>query len=258
MAARVELTDAAATERALEQVEPEVIVNAAALTDVDVCARFPERAHAVNAEVPATLARVARRLGAHLVHLSTDYVFDGKAGPYDEEAAPAPLGAYGQSKLRGEEAVRALAGSHAIARTAIVYGWPAPSRPNFGTFVLGELLAKRPVRLFEDQWITPSAVSSVARMLAELVETKRTGTWNVCGAQTVSRVEFGRALCEVFCLDASLLTPVPMKSMGLAERPARAGLIAEKARRALVERPMALRPSLEAFRDEWHRAIGSR
>jgi len=243
--------------RAVEVARPEAILHTASMTEVDACERAPLDAWAANVTAPELLAREARRTGAHLVAVSTDYVFDGEAGPYSEEAVPNPRGAYAVSKHAGELAVRTLAPSWAIARTAVVYGWPPAGRPNFGAWLLGKLEKGEPVKLFSDQHVSPSLADNVAAMVAELAVRGLKGIWNTCGAEVVSRVEYGRALCEVFGLDASLLQPSLLAEAGLASpRPRRSGLKTDKAAAALEARPLPLLESLRRFHAAWKSAGG--
>src|SRR6516165_2312946 len=167
-----DLSDHEGVARAMSAARPEVIVHTASMTDVDGCERAPDGAWAAN------VAREARRAGAHLVHVSTDYVFDGQGGPYDEEARPNPSGVYARTKWLAEEAVRMLAGSWAIARTAVVYGYPPSQRPNFGSWLLDTLRAGKTARLFVDQLVSPSLALNVAEQLAELAERRLSGVWN--------------------------------------------------------------------------------
>src|SRR6476660_4849024 len=143
-----DLSDPDGVQRALDASRPEAIVHTASMTDVDGCERDPDGAWEANVVATGHVARHARRSGAHLVHVSTDYVFDGQDGPYDEEARPNPSGVYARTKWLGEEAVRLLAGSWAIARTAVVYGFPPSQRPNFGSWLLGTLREGKTARLF--------------------------------------------------------------------------------------------------------------
>ncbi|HLM44669.1 MAG TPA: SDR family oxidoreductase, partial [Myxococcaceae bacterium] len=200
---------------ALESAAPEVILHPASMTEVDACEKDPQQAYEANVNATAAVARSARKLGAHLVHVSTDYVFDGEAGPYDEEALPNPRGVYATTKHMAEQVARVFVPGCAIARTAVVYGWPAAGRPNFGAWMVGALEKQQPLKLFEDQFVSPSFADSVAAMLVELGTRKLGGIWNTCGGEVVDRVSFGRALCEVFGFDASLITPTRMADMKL-------------------------------------------
>ncbi len=244
----VDLGDEAALSAAVRSVNPESIINVGAMTDVDGCERAPGEAFRANAIAPGLLALLAASSGAHLLQVSTDYVFDGKAGPYAEEAVPNPAGRYALTKHMGEQAVRALAGDWTIARTAVVYGWPRAGRPNFGSWLLTEFQAGRPTRLFEDQIVSPSLADSVAEQLAELAERRLTGIWNISGAEAVSRVRFGEALCDEFGLDRGLIVPSSLAAAALVSpRPARSGLRTDKARAALRAQPLGLAFALKRF-----------
>jgi dTDP-4-dehydrorhamnose reductase len=250
-----DVTDASAVASALTRLRPEVIINTASMTDVDGCERDPKGAWAANASAAAHVATTCRDLGTHLVHVSTDYIFDGDEGPYSEDDVPNPRGVYAQSKLGGELAVRSLAGSWAIARTAVVYGWPPAGRPNFGSWLVSALGNRQPVKLFEDQFVSPSLADSVAAMLAELAERKLTGIWNTAGADVVDRVTYGRAVCKLFGLDEALITPSKLKDVKLASpRPLRSGLRPDKASAELAEKPLALPVALARFHAAWRDA----
>jgi dTDP-4-dehydrorhamnose reductase len=246
-----DLTDPAEVEKAMDAARPEVVVHTASMTEVDACERDPDAAWAANVLATASVARQARASGAHLVHVSTDYVFDGQDGPYGEDARPNPSGVYARTKWVAEEAVRMLAGSWAIARTAVVYGYPPSQRPNFGSWLLDTLRAGKTARLFVDQLVSPSLALNVADMLAELAARRLPGIWNVAGAEVVNRMQFGEALADVFALDRRLLVPTRIADAGLASpRPPRSGLRVDKALATLEARPLGLRASLEQFRAE--------
>ncbi len=253
----VDLAQADALATTIEVTRPEVVINCAAMTDVDGCEREPAKAWTANVEGVATLAKAARAAGAHLVHVSTDYVFDGDAGPYDVDAIPNPRGVYALSKHAGEQAVRALceAGRWSIARTAVVYGWPAAGQKNFGSWLVDSLSRGQAVKLFEDQWVSPSLALNVAEMLADLAERALAGVWHVAGAAVVDRVSFGRRLCERFGFDAGLIQPSRMSDVKLlSPRPAKSGLVVARTAQALAHPPLSLEASLERFHDEYRKA----
>ncbi len=236
----------------LQSARPDVVINCAGLTDVDACENKRLEAWEINAELPARLAEYSRQLGFHLVHVSTDYVFDGEKGPYDVDDLPNPRGVYALTKHAGEQAVKALGGSWTIARTAVVYGWPQANRSNFGAWLVSSLKAAKPVRLFEDQFVSPSLALNVAQMLFELGRRRLTGIWHTAGASVVDRVTFGRALCRVFGFSESLITPSRIADANLASpRPPRCGLKVDRTSSELVARPLALEDSLEWFHAEY-------
>ncbi|HTS80767.1 MAG TPA: SDR family oxidoreductase [Myxococcaceae bacterium] len=246
-----DLSDHEGTARALSTSRPDVVVHTASMTEVDACERDPDAAWAANVVATAHVARHARAAGAHLIYVSTDYVFDGLDGPYDEEARPNPSGVYARTKWLGEEAVRLLAGTWAIARTAVVYGFPPSQRPNFGSWLLESLQAGKTARLFVDQFVSPSLALNVAEMLAELAERRLPGIWNVAGAEVVNRMQFGEALADVFGLDRHLLVPIELADAAMASpRPPRSGLRVDRALATLRARPLGLQASLEQFRAE--------
>jgi dTDP-4-dehydrorhamnose reductase len=163
----LDLADAAAIAARVRESRPDVIVNAAAYTAVDQAESDEPRAHAVNAAAPAVLAAEARRLGAVLLHFSTDYVFDGnKAAPYIEEDATAPLGAYGRTKLEGERAIAASGCDHAILRTSWVYG---PHGKNFMLTMLRLGRERGELRVVDDQHGAPTSSLQLAALTRALL-----------------------------------------------------------------------------------------
>lgn len=202
----LELTDIGSIGRALEASGADVIVSAAAHTAVDRAESEPELAHAINAEAAGEIARTAARMDVPLIHLSTDYVFDGsKATLYVEDDRTAPLGVYGQSKLAGEEAVRAAGGNHVILRTAWVY---SPFGSNFVKSML-RLAETRPVlRVVSDQRGAPtsaldiadSVLTIAAALLAEPGKAELRGTFHLTGSGEASWAEFA---AEIFRISAA-------------------------------------------------------
>jgi dTDP-4-dehydrorhamnose reductase len=164
---RLDLASPSAIAEAIRTAKPDVIVNAAAYTAVDLAESEPHKARAINAEAPGVMAEAARRLGALLVHYSTDYVFDGsKAGPYAEDDSPNPLGVYGRTKLEGERAIQESGCRHLILRTCWVYG--ARGR-NFLLTML-RLAAERPeLRVVDDQVGSPTWSRAISRATVELL-----------------------------------------------------------------------------------------
>lgn len=250
----VDLADAKQVVQALKEVRPDVVINCAAMTDVDGCERDALGAWTANVEAVATLAKSARELDAHLLHVSTDYVFDGTEGPYDVDAVPNPRGVYALTKHAGEEAVRALCTDQhwTIARTAVVYGWPSTGKNNFGSWLIEALGSGKVVKLFVDQWVSPSHAGSVAEMLGELAERRLPGFWHTCGAEVVDRVSFGRELCARFGFNPSLITPSRMADVKLpSPRPAKSGLVVTKTAQALSAKPLSLEAALARLHAEY-------
>jgi dTDP-4-dehydrorhamnose reductase len=175
-------------EQVVAQFAPDAVVNAAAMTNVDGCERDPEQAFAVNALGVRTLAQAAARRGAHLVHVSTDYVFDGAATrPYDEWDAVRPISEYGRSKLGGELEVERHAGSWATVRTSWVFGRRGTDLVSwaFGAFDRGELDG-----VLADQVSIPTFAPDLAVLLARFAVERRQGLFHVTsGSEAVTRHE---------------------------------------------------------------------
>jgi dTDP-4-dehydrorhamnose reductase len=182
----LDITDPQAVWGELSRQRPEVVINAAAATRVDDLESNPDEALRVNALGPRNLAVACRRLGLKLIHLSTDYVFDGaKAGPYVEWDATGPLSVYGRSKLLGEEWVRQQCPDHFIVRTAWLYGVPGP---NFITAILARarnLATGGELKVVHDQRGTPTSTLALAPQLLALAATEAFGTYHAtCQGET--------------------------------------------------------------------------
>jgi dTDP-4-dehydrorhamnose reductase len=246
--ASVDLADGALLTKTLLDFKAEAIINPGGMTDVDGCERDPIAAWDANVGGVASLARAARSLGAQLVHVSTDYVFDGDDGPYTVDARPNPRGTYAITKHAGEQTVKALLppAQWTIARTAVVYGWPSTGKNNFGFWLVSTLAQGKQVPLFEDQWVSTSHATNVAAMLKELAERKLAGIWHTCGAEVMDRVSFGRRVCERFGFDPALIKPSRMADVKLASpRPAKSGLDVTKTMQALEAKPWPVARALD-------------
>ena len=165
--ATLDLADADAIRRVVGETRPDVIINAAAYTAVDRAESESELAMRINGVAPGVLAEEAKRVGALLVHYSTDYVFDGtKASPYVETDAPNPINAYGRSKLAGERAIEVVGGAHLILRTSWVY---APRGKNFFLTIANKARAGEALRVVNDQSGTPTSAAFLATSTAALL-----------------------------------------------------------------------------------------
>ncbi len=179
----------------VRETKPQIIVNAAAYTAVDKAESEPELAHAINGRAPGILADEAKKLGALLVHYSTDYVFDGtKAGPYTEEDVPNPVSVYGQTKLEGEQAVQNSGCHHLIFRTSWVYG---PRGKNFLLTILRMAKERDEVRIVDDQKGAPTSSTLIAHATAQALRPENSGTsgiYHLTAAGTTSWHGFAEAI----------------------------------------------------------------
>lgn len=246
-------------EQVVRESKPDVVINPASMTDVDGCEKDPTAAFNSNVLAVHHLARACKEAGAHLVHVSTDYVYDGDHGPYTEGDLANPRGNYAITKFGGELAARIHLPNCTIARTAVVYGWPQAGRPNFGSWVVSALSSGQSIKLFEDQFVSPSLADNVAEMLAELGERKLPGLFHTAGADVVDRVTFGHAVCELFGFDRKLITPSKLKDLKLASpRPLDSGLNVQKAKDTLSAKPLSLSDALKRFHAAWKATQGAK
>jgi dTDP-4-dehydrorhamnose reductase len=191
----VDLGDPDAVAAAFRADRPDAVVHAGAWARVADCHRDPAGARRVNSGGTAVLAELAADVGARLVCVSTDLVFDGEHAPYREEDAPEPLSVYGQTKLAGEAAVRAAPGG-VVARVSLLYGPSLAGRPSFFDDQAAALRGGRPVTLFRDEWRTPLDLPSAARALLALARSDVTGLLHLGGPERLSRLEMGRRLAH--------------------------------------------------------------
>ena len=226
-AVTLDLTDGAATARLIGETRPDIVVVAAANAFVEECEREPEATRAINVDAVRRVAEAAP--DALLVVFSTEYVFDGKAGPYVEDDAVGPINEYGRQKVALEAIARERA-AHLVCRVSGVYGWSA-ARLSFVHQLVDRLRAGRRMRVPSDQVITPTPGPDLARTIVELVDRGARGTFHAAGPEILARPDFARRAAETFRLDASLLDMVPTAALGLvAPRPLGVGLRTEKLR----------------------------
>ena len=250
----LDLTDASAARAKLEAFRPDIIVHCAALADADRAQREPELARRLNVDATATLAQTARQLGAKLVFLSSDLVFDGRKGaPYVEEDPPHPLSLYGQTKLDGERIVCATGDRWVIARTSLVIG-PSPRGNRALDEKLGlALRAGRPLRLFVDEFRCPINAFDLAAAVLELADSPHNGVFHLVGSERLSRHEIGMRIAQRFgwptaTIEAASTRDVPMNP----PRPADLTLDNSRARSVLKTKLRGLTETLEALaRNSW-------
>jgi dTDP-4-dehydrorhamnose reductase len=215
----IEITDFDSISRVLDEIEPQVIVNTAAMHHVENCERQPSQAFAVNGLGSRNLALAAQKLNAVLMHVSTDYVFDGKKGiPYTEDDSPCPLNAYGITKLAGEHFVRSNTAKHFVVRTSGLYG-KSPCRAkgglNFVELMLKLAKERGEVRVVDSEFVSPTSTAELAKQIVQLSRSDRYGLYHATAEGSCSWYEFAK---EIFSLTDS---PVRLKVAAADEFPAK-------------------------------------
>lgn len=249
----LDITDAEQMNRLFQDFTPDVVVNCAAMTQVDECEEKRDLCWQINADAVENIARACKSIGSRLVQVSTDFVFDGEDGPYNEKARPRPLNYYGRSKQAGENAAR-IAGldQWAIARTVLVYGAPeGATRSNIALWVINELSNGRRINVVTDQWRTPTYAADLADGIERIIRFDKTGTFHLSGREFMSVYDFARTIAREFDLDENLIGPTDSTRFTQpAARPPRTGFIILKAESELGYKP---RPVEHALRDLKHR-----
>ena len=243
-----------------EDFAPDVVVNCAAVSDVHTCRENRSRAHAVNAQAVKTLAVHCRSVGARLVQVSTDFVFDGTDGPYEESDRPNPVNDYGRTKLAGENAVREAGLSKwSIARTVLVYGTGhALSRSNVVLWVLDRLSDGEPIHVVDDQWRTPTYVEDLAKGIERMVHFEKTGIYHLSGREMMTVYDLACTVANMFGLDDSLIHPVDSDYFDDAvDRPPRTGFLILKAESELGYTPRPIHEGLRSLGERLGRPVAS-
>lgn len=249
---KFDISDRNMVKSAFSKVNPDVVVHAATLTDVDKCEVNKEFAWKINVEGTKNIVEAAKKSGTYFIYISTDYVFNGEKGFYNENDVPDPINFYGLTKLNAEELVKSLLESCCIVRPSVIYGSvPATGKVNFALWLIQRLSKAERVRVVTDQYNSPTLNTSLAEMTIELINRRLTGFFHLSGATRISRYDFGARLAEVFGFDRCLIDPVSSTSFNWpAKRPADSSLDTSKAVKMLSNKPLEIMPALHKLKNE--------
>jgi len=243
---RCDLTDPDSVTRLWERVAPQLVVHAAALTNVDLCERDPALADAVNRRTTELLARHAVTSGARLVYVSTDSVFDGRRGGYAETDEPAPLNVYARTKLEAEREATA-ADDHLVVRTNF-FGRSTRGH-GLAEWILRQLREGNEIVGFSDVVFSPLYCGDFAEFLLDFALGEERGIVHLGGAGSVSKLEFAELVAEAYELDASLVQAGRLEDVSLtAPRPLNTSLLSDRAERALGRPLPSVESGVEAMR----------
>ena len=209
----LDITDYARCKSFIQDVKPDIIVNAASYTNVDACEVEREACWDVNVKGVENLAKAAKGLMSLLVHVSTDFIFDGKNGPYSEGERPNPLGYYGKSKLASENVCRISGIPFAIVRTSVLYGLGVDVKQNFFVWLYNNLKEGNEINIVTDQFNTPTLVDDLADGILLLIQKSAYNVYNISGGDFIDRYEYANTLAEVFGFEKNLITPITTNSL---------------------------------------------
>lgn len=225
---------------------PDAIIHTAAMTNVDTCEDQKELAYQLNVTAVATLIQICEELDIQLVHLSTDFIFDGENGPYTEEAAPNPLSYYGETKLMAEELIKKSKSNWVILRTIIVYGIVSDmSRSNIVLWAKGALEKGQPLNIVNDQWRMPTLAEDLADICFLAIEHDAQGVYNASGKDMMSISELVAKVADFWHLDKGLINEISAETLNqTAKRPKKTGFILDKSMTELNYQPHSFEEGL--------------
>jgi len=252
----LDLRNPFAVRACLEDLRPEVVIHCAARPSVDWCELNRSEARSINLLPVRFLADKCARLGAKLVFLSTDHVFDGLHGPYSETEPANPINEYGRLKLEGERAITRLTERHLIVRTTNVYGFDRESK-NFLMANLPRLARGERVLVASDQFSNPTAVDDLCWVVRDLITSGCTGTFHVAGPDLVNRADWLRQAAHTFGLNHRLISGMSTGELDQpTPRPKRSGLVSDRLPPIFARRLTHLRDGLAAMKKEWDQHRG--
>jgi dTDP-4-dehydrorhamnose reductase len=249
---KFDVSDKNLVKKTLKKVNPEIVVHAAALTDVDKCETNKELAWKINVQGTRNVVEGAKKTQAFLIYISTDYVFNGKTGQYKETDTPDPINYYGLTKLEAEKIVADSLDSYCIGRASVIYGSiPATGKVNFALWVLKRLENNEQTRIVTDQWNSPTLNTNMAEMTLEVIERKLTGIFHLSGATRVDRYNFAKLIAQTFNLDRNLISPTTSAEFSwTAKRPRDSSLNTTKAQQKLRNKPLQINKAIERMKQE--------
>lgn len=252
---KIDLRSYTETGNVIDEIEPDVVVHAAAIANANICQNDRALSYAVNVEASRNLAGICSDYQAQFVFISTDLVFDGRKGYYSEEDKVSPLMVYGEHKALAERQVTEIYPASLVVRCPLMFGDPEASAKNYLPDFIRSLKEGRPVNLFSDEYRSVCGAKSVAEGIIHVCE-EESGLLHIAGRERVSRLEFGLVAAKAYGLDSSLIRPCLQSEAQLAApRPPDVSLNISKAA-ALGYSPMDFREELQNIADGNYYRIG--
>lgn len=250
-AVKTDITEATEVSNLFSKLRPDIVIHTASETNVDRCETEKERAWKINVEGTRNIAEACRETGAKLICISTDYVFDGEKGLYEEDDAPNPIDFYGLTKLEGEKQVMKRCKNYAVLRTSVLYG-RHPWKQDFATWVINKLKQNQEITVVDDHFNTPTLAENLAKMTLEVGARDLQGIFHTSGRERISRYEFARKIAQFFDLNSSLIKPIKMNELRawIAKRPKDSSLNTKKIQEQLKTKPLDINEGLSKLKEE--------
>ena len=249
----LDITNKTELDYIIKRYKPDTIINAAAITNVDFCEDNKAESWQVNVEALNYLSQISNELNIHLIHISSDFIFDGLTGNYSEDDAPNPVSYYGLTKLEGEKIVQSNVNKWTIIRTVLVYGLTKNrSRSNIVLWVKKSLENNTPINVVDDQFRTPTLVEDLAQACVYAAIKEKEGIYHVSGKDFMSIYEIAIATADFFGLDKSLISKISSIDLNQkAKRPPRTGFNINKAITELDYQPHSFIEGLQIIKDQF-------
>ena len=246
----IDVTNKALLKKEIKEIKPDFIINTAAMTQVDDCENQKEACDLLNFEVVKWLSEIANQINAHIIHISTDFIFDGKKGNYKETDTPNPISYYGLSKLKSEEVLINSNINFTILRTILVYGKVFDmSRNNIVLWVKKMLEEGKEITIVNDQFRSPTYVVDLAMACKISIDKKATGVYNISSKELLSVYEIAQQIANAFQLDESLIRPISTSTLNqTAPRPLKTGFDLSKTNKDLEFYPKSFKEDLHRFK----------
>lgn len=229
---------------------PDIVINAAGFTNVDLSETERETAWKINVKGVENIAEACRAIDGKIIHISTDYIFNGNNGPYDENAKPDPVGYYGRTKLASENVLKIGAVTYAVLRTNVLYGI-ANSRPDYVRWVINSLTENKEIRIVTDQLSNPTFVEDLVQAISKVIDLNKYAIYNVAGKDITNRYDFALNIAELFNLNENLIIPIITDELKQpAKRPLKGGLIITKAEKELGYNPHSIIEALQIIKKQ--------
>lgn len=250
---QLDITKRSSVLKFIDAYQPEVIINTAAVTNVDLCETDRALAWKVNVSGVENLVYGAKMVGAKVIHFSSDYVFDGKNGPYSESDIPNPISYYGRTKLASENVLKLSEIPFVIIRTMILYGIANQVKDNFAIWLVNSLSENKQIRVVDDQLGNPTLVDDLAFAVLKIVEYNRSGLFHITGSELISRYGFALALAKKFKFNKDLITPIKTSILKQpAPRPLKSGFVILKAETELNLKMSNVENGLTIFQNQFY------
>ena len=234
----------------IEQIGPDVLINCAAITNIEYCEKHIKESYEINLDLPSNLAKITKLNNIKFIQISTDHLFNGKKNFYSEKSIPDPLNVYAKTKHLAEKEVLKYNSRSLIIRTNF-FGWTNGHKKLFPEIIIDSLQNQKEIKLFEDVFFNPVDISVIQKSVDKLINTKSNGIFNISSNENISKYEFGVLVAKKFNLDSKFIRPISIDDLEkrLVLRPKRMSLCNNKIKKIAKDLEFEIDHSLQIFKD---------